>query len=894
MEKRRVIMSRLLAVVAAFCVSSALAAHYEWIGSENGRPIALRDLGDGVRELRITGPGPASRHVQLVAKPMPVAAGDFVRVSVTARGPKVGTLRFGFDSWRSGCAPHYYRIRDVKIGPEWKDYVFFERVPSEKEYPAIAFGETRPSIGLVTGEGVETAEFRDFRIEKISNSDFSVVSPLAVPPCVPAWTGAPDRAGNLIFNSSFELGLLPAGVSYTSPFASEPLKPAITVDETDAVHGGRCVKMVVPAGVTAQLLLPMPLFTPEETPKTCYAFSVALKADRRQSVGISLQDRYIDDRLMDAVGVWRSSAFKVTTEWKRYAWERISIRSALGRCTPKINVYGPATLWVDAVQFEKTADGKATAYAPKEPVEATFALDSHLFVSKPGATTTASFKAVRYAGEAGRVDFRTTCGDFGLDLKPGVTVTRSLSVPLDEKGIRTLSGTCSVGEVYPYDFGVAPEVPPYRGGFFLGLNGCTKTSGTTKDFHVEFQTTLDESLSDNYRDLRRFGMRMIRLHDDGMNMRNYTAKPGEYDFSALDVVIDKAKAHGLEPMFVFGSHGTFVNRRWGDEALTNWYFRTHATPVAKGPMKGRRYFNPDEREWVDFIAATVRHCKGRLRWYEIVNEPNITVESAETYVRYLKLAYRAIKTEDPQAKVVGICSTGDFNSNSGSFVAKAGALGAFDHLDVLSYHPYDGPVDNPLGDGERQSLDIRAICDRYRPGLPVLQDEIYYLTYLKQGEAAHAGMKDAVQGLWWPVGHLPRRYAIDLAAGAIGSAPLSGWQHFMGDAGQRGARGNAAYFMPNDRFIASAAFAHFLEGGKPHGKPTLPPELNGFVFLDRDGQEVGMLWAREKQGRRTIAYPANVKAYDVFANPLKGKTLAITENPVYVRGNGLTSVLSVR
>jgi len=728
--------------------------------------------------------------------------------------------------------------------------------------------------------------------------------------CVPEWREAPDRKGNLIFNSSFELGLLPAGIAYTSAFGSSPLKPTVTIDETEAQHGKRCVKMVVPAGVNAQLYLPMPLFTPEKDPRSAvYAFSAALKADNPRGVGVALHDRFINERIMDAEGLWRGSSFKVSTVWKRYAWERIAIPSVRGRCTPKIMVTGPVTLWIDAVQFEKTADGKATAYAPKDSVEATFNLDSHLYVSKPGAKAEASLVAIRYAGEMGRVDFKTTCGNFALDLEPGVPVRRPVNVSLAENGIHTLEGTfvdatpstststapsTSTFSLYPYDFGVAPEVPPCRGGFFLGLNGCTKTSGATKDWHVDFTSTLDESLDDNYRDLRRYGMRMIRLHDDGMNMRNYTANPGEYDFSALDVVIEKAKAHGLEPMFVFGSHGTFVNRRWGDDSLTNWYFRAHATPVEMGPMNGRKYFIPNEKEWTDFIAATVRHCRGRLRWYEIVNEPNITVASAEVYARYLKLAYETIKAEDPAAQVVGICSTGDFNRNSGSFVAKAGALGAFKNLDVLSYHPYDGPVDNPSSDGEVQAYDIRAICDRYRPGLPVLQDEIYYLTYLKQGDAARGGMKDAVQGWWWPVGHLPRRYAIDLAAGAIGSAPLSGGQHFMGDAGQRGSCGNAAYFMPNDRFIASAAFAHFLEGGKPHGKPKLPPELNGFVFLDRDGREVGMLWAREKRHRRTIAYPAGVQAYDVFANPLKGATLAITENPIYVTGKDLAVALSVK
>ena len=876
--------------------SVTLAKAEDWAVGAKSVPIALAAAGDAL-ELTITGPGPASRHVNASAKlKQPLVEGGYYRVSVTAKSDAPGSLRFGYDSGRRDCQPHYYRMHEVKLDGEWRTFAFVEKVPSKREYPAIAFGETRPTVGLVTGQALKKAWIRDYRLERIAPGDMTTVSQFRVPPCIPEYTGAPDRKGNLLANSSFELGVAPAGVYYTSDFSSDPAKPKVELDTTTAAHGLASVKMSVPAGCRAELRLPMPLFTPESEPGSkVYSFSLSLKSDAPRGVWVAMNDSYVDPRIMDGEWVSRAKDFRVGTDWRRFAFEKFSIESIYGRVTPKVAVTGPATLWVDAVQFEKTPDGKATDYAPAAPVEAAFSLQSLLHVAGE-RDAKVRLAAISY-DDCRAIDLRTGAGTLRGPLEAGAVFAQELPLDTSRNGVFSLAGEFDAegirGKVYPVDYAVAPEVPPYRGGFFLGLNGCTKTAGGGADWKVRFNSTLDQSLDDNYRDLRRYGMRMIRLHDDGMSMRNYTAAPGKYDFAALDVVIEKAHKYGLEPMFVFGSHGTFLSRRWNDEALTNWYFRAHAKCLGTGCMGNRPYFAPDEREWTDFIAATVRHCKGRLKWYEIVNEPNITVYSAEVYARYLALAYDTIKAIDPDAKVVGICSTGDFGHNTGKFVEKAGALGAFGKLDVLSFHPYDAPVDAIEDDGERQAYAIRDLCEKYRPGLPFLQDEIYYLTYMKQGRASAAGMKDAVQAWWWPAGHLPRRYAIDLAAGALASAPLSGGQHYMGDAGQRGTRYNAAWFMPNDRFVASAAFAAFLEGGKPFGKPrTLPHGVNGFVFLDRDGREVGMLWAREKAFRRTMKRPAGVAAFDLFGNALEGDTLELTENPLYFKGTDLKAKLA--
>jgi len=82
----------------------------------------------------------------------------------------------------------------------------------------------------------------------------------------------------------------------------------------------------------------------------------------------------------------------------------------------------------------------------------------------------------------------------------------------------------------------------------------------------------------------------------------------------------------------------------------------------------------------EFVRQVVRHCAGRVRYWQCNNEPSNTdlpwVGTAPEYVEQLKAFYRAVKDADPHAAVVlGGCGYDVFSSEPGSAPRQF-----FDHL----------------------------------------------------------------------------------------------------------------------------------------------------------------------------------------------------------------------
>ena len=64
------------------------------------------------------------------------------------------------------------------------------------------------------------------------------------------------------------------------------------------------------------------------------------------------------------------------------------------------------------------------------------------------------------------------------------------------------------------------------------------------------------------------------------------------------------------------------------------------------------------QDWVDFLKAFATRYKGRIRAYQIWNEPNLSREWCKhapdpaAYAQFLKASYSAIKSVDPNALVI--------------------------------------------------------------------------------------------------------------------------------------------------------------------------------------------------------------------------------------------------
>lgn len=91
--------------------------------------------------------------------------------------------------------------------------------------------------------------------------------------------------------------------------------------------------------------------------------------------------------------------------------------------------------------------------------------------------------------------------------------------------------------------------------------------------------------------------------------------------------------------------------------------------------------------WTEYVTQTVKHANGRIKYWEIWNEPPNFIGHDQTAADYAKIvasAYDAAKAADPTCKV-GI-ATKSVNIN---FLEQAIKAGAKDHFDYITLHPYE-------------------------------------------------------------------------------------------------------------------------------------------------------------------------------------------------------------
>lgn len=118
----------------------------------------------------------------------------------------------------------------------------------------------------------------------------------------------------------------------------------------------------------------------------------------------------------------------------------------------------------------------------------------------------------------------------------------------------------------------------------------------------------------------------------------------------------------------------------------------------------------DMQDFVDYATAVATHYQGRLRYYQVWNEPNLYPEwgdqtvNAEAYTDMLCRTYGALKAIDPQIVVItgALGPTVDLSGRNAydllylQRMYQAGAGACFDVLSVQGYGLWSGPTDQRL------------------------------------------------------------------------------------------------------------------------------------------------------------------------------------------------------
>ena len=125
------------------------------------------------------------------------------------------------------------------------------------------------------------------------------------------------------------------------------------------------------------------------------------------------------------------------------------------------------------------------------------------------------------------------------------------------------------------------------------------------------------------------------------------------------------------------------------------------------------YIPPDDYDdFGDFVYAVVSRYRGRIRYYQIWNEPNLVREwgvvSASDYVRLLQIAYTRAREADPEVVILaGALSATielddrEWGKGINDFIYlqqmyDAGAGPYFDILSMQGYGLYSGPTDRRM------------------------------------------------------------------------------------------------------------------------------------------------------------------------------------------------------
>ena len=181
---------------------------------------------------------------------------------------------------------------------------------------------------------------------------------------------------------------------------------------------------------------------------------------------------------------------------------------------------------------------------------------------------------------------------------------------------------------------------------------------------------------------------------------------GVYDFEWLDIIVDKMLEIGVEPWLCLC---------YGNSLYTESAKKVFGA-VGCPPIKTEE----ERKAWSNYVKATVIHFKGRIRYYEVWNEPDGKWcwkhgPNGEELGNFIIETAKACKEADNDCKVVGL-ATCLANEEYLRAVAKTGCL---DYVDAISYHAY--------ACGEKGFNDIYKVYQNFLKSngknIPIIQGE---------------------------------------------------------------------------------------------------------------------------------------------------------------------------
>lgn len=162
----------------------------------------------------------------------------------------------------------------------------------------------------------------------------------------------------------------------------------------------------------------------------------------------------------------------------------------------------------------------------------------------------------------------------------------------------------------------------------------------------------------------------------GLDWADANPAPGVYQFGPLNTFIALNQARGEDILYTFGR-------------TPQW---TSASPNTPGFYLTGQCGAPALSAWDAYVTAIVTTAAGRIKYWELWNEPDFAgtwCADIPTMVTMAQHAYRIIKSLDPGAKVL---SPGTSGGDGASWLANFLNQGGKGTFDIVAFHGYEGTI----------------------------------------------------------------------------------------------------------------------------------------------------------------------------------------------------------
>jgi hypothetical protein len=167
-----------------------------------------------------------------------------------------------------------------------------------------------------------------------------------------------------------------------------------------------------------------------------------------------------------------------------------------------------------------------------------------------------------------------------------------------------------------------------------------------------------------------------RLWDTHTTWAQLEPEKGNWDWRMLDKTVGLAESHGVEVLYTMGRSPQWASARPRERGEN-----PNAPPGGMAEPKNLE-------DWKNYVRTVATRYKGRIKAYEIWNEPNLENFYSGTPLAMVNLAreaYAVLKEVDPSITVISPSAVGPTGL---PWLRQYLALGGGKYADVIGYHFY--------------------------------------------------------------------------------------------------------------------------------------------------------------------------------------------------------------